>query len=93
MLQRSRRDGTKAVHEKYVESRFPRYFAFESFGENVDIAHMDETVATVASDEDANRLIKDRDEMIDAMFLLANALESVDQELLKEVWYNKIARR
>ena len=81
------------MHKGYVEFRFPRYFAFESFGENVEIANIDETIATVASDKDANRLIKDRKEMIDAMYILVNALESVNPELLEEVWYNKIARR
>ena len=77
------------MKEKYVEERFPRYFVFgSSVTELVDVC-ADSGLVAVVREEDAQTLIKQRDDVLDMLVSLAQALDEVDKEKFNSVWYAK----
>uniref|UniRef100_A0A6M3XMP9 Uncharacterized protein n=1 Tax=viral metagenome TaxID=1070528 RepID=A0A6M3XMP9_9ZZZZ len=77
------------MRDKYVEERFPRYFEFgmhPAIG-MVDVASCkNDTVATVSKQHLAN-LVKDRDEVLDMLCLLARTLDQIAPETFNKIWY------
>lgn len=75
------------MKEKYIEERFPRYFTYGQRGSLVDVASVNnDTVATV-SQEHADNLINDRDEVIDMLIRLAQKLDEISHEEFAKIWY------
>ena len=74
--------------DKYVEERYPRYFEFGAHPDGkVDVASTKkDTLATVSKEHLAN-LIKDRDEVIDMLCILAAKLDEISPEEFEKIWY------
>ena len=64
------------MREKYVEDEFPRWFVFGVHPETgyVDVSDRDTDVVTHVSPEEAEKLIKERDRVIDTIYLLVKKL-------------------
>lgn len=79
------------MREKYIEEKFPRYFVFgEHKDGRVDVAsdHV-ETLCTV-SVLDAERIINDRDKLMDAFVELVQAFDSANHEAFQKFWYAQL---
>jgi len=77
------------MREKYVEERFPRYFQFGEHPDGrVDLATSDDmTVCTVTKDE-AAKLQRHRDAVIDMLSKMAVRFSEISPEEFAKVWYD-----
>lgn len=73
---------------KYIEEQFPRYFIFGEYNcGNVDVFNGTEDIAINVTRENADRIIRDRDKIVDFLCELANVFELADAEDFKSFWY------
>ena len=78
------------MREKYVEERFPRYMIFGEHKDGcVDVATPNGDVVTHVSREDAQRIIQERDEVIDMLVTLALAFDDAATDTFTKLWYGK----
>ena len=79
---------------KYIEESFPRYFIFgEHKDGRVDIATSDDSTIATVSREEANKLISDRDELLDALCRVALRLAKVAPDEFTKIWYESLYER
>jgi len=73
---------------KYIEEKYPVYFVWgKGVDGQVDIATaLDDTVATV-SQEHAEKLIQDRDDLVRRLCDMAQAFDRSSPEEFKKFWY------
>lgn len=75
------------MKEKYVEERFPRYFEFGVHGDGrVDLATSEDSTRATVSKEHAANLLKDRNEAIDMLVILALRFAETNPEEFNKVW-------
>jgi len=75
--------------ERYVEERFPRWFVFgrHTNGLDVNIASANDESICCTNKYIANNIIKERDELVDMVYKLADTLDKIDSDKFKEIWY------
>jgi hypothetical protein len=77
------------MREKYIEERFKRYFIF---GENpatgtVDVYDGNEDIAPRVPRDVAEKIISDRDDVLNMLVSLALEFDRVNPEAFKKLWY------
>jgi hypothetical protein len=78
------------MREKYIEERFPRYYEFgKSKDGMVDVSSSNTDPVVTVTQEQANALIKDRDEIINMLVKVTLALHEADPKKLSVIWYGK----
>ena len=76
------------MKDKYIEHDFPRYFVFGAHSNgNVDIADADDSTLATVSRVHAEKLITDRDRIVNKLCEMARAFESTDNEAFTKFWY------
>ena len=75
------------MRDKYIEERFPRYFIFGE--DDCDISDGQGSTIALLSKEDADIVIRDRNEVIDILIALAQKLDDIDPYTFREVWYGQ----
>ena len=77
------------MREKYIESRFPRYFIFGESpdGDSVDVSNGNKDVLEGITRSNAKSIIKEREEVVDFIFKLANAFDEADTAKFIKFWY------
>ena len=65
------------MKEKYVEERFPRYFIFGDLSD-------------VNGSLDDERLISQREDVVNMVIRLAKALDEIDSRVFKSIWYGDL---
>ena len=79
------------MRDNYIEQRFSRYFVFgqDETGNTCDISDgHDMTLATV-SNEHAEKLIRNRDDVVDMIILLSQSLYEISPDKFVQIWYEK----
>ena len=84
------------MKEKYIERRFGRYFTIpgseyhSDSGDNViDMCDSNGDVAIYLLLDNADRLMKDRDEILDMLSAVSRKLDEVDPEAFGKIWYGE----
>jgi len=78
------------LREKYIEERFPRYMVFGEYPDGcVDVATVNGDVAVHVSRGDSQRLIHQRDEVLDMLITLAIAFDEAAPDAFTKLWYGK----
>lgn len=81
------------MKRKYLEERFGDYMIFGQSpdGSLVDVESYGGSNSTVArvSKEDAETLVRERDEIIDFMYDLCVAFKKVDEDAFLDFYYNR----
>lgn len=76
---------------KYVEELFPRYLIFSSYRDDrVDVGTIDNYSICTVTPAEAERLIKDRDELIDALWTVVESFADEAPLKFDRVWYNNV---
>lgn len=76
------------VLTKYIEARFPRYFIFGEHPDGrVDVATANDSTIATMSRKDAEKIIADRDAVIDALADMANAFDAASPTDFSYHWY------
>lgn len=80
--------GPLTMKDKYIEEKYPVYFVWgERVDGHVDIATtLDDTIATV-SQEHAEKLIQDRNDLVRRLCDMAQAFDRSSPEEFKKFWY------
>lgn len=81
------------MREKYIETRFPRWFAFGTYPNgHVDINDGTNDVVEDCTRERAEWLIAEREKLIDMLVAVTQALHTVAPQALKLIWYGAPTR-
>ena len=77
------------MRAKYVEESFPRYFIHGEYsdGERVDIVSLKVDPICTVTKEEAQRLIRDRDELLDKLISVVLRFSEVNDEEFTRFWY------
>ena len=75
------------MRDKYVEESYHRWFIFGEREGMVDVCSDGPDVISGIPREDAERLIADRNRVIDALCAMARAFDEADHEAFKRFWY------
>ena len=78
------------MKRKYYESRFKPYSIFGWKDHIVDLSDSEGDVATEIKRFEAERIISERDEMLEAIIKFGDALEEIDSDKFKKIWYGEI---
>ncbi len=73
---------------KYYQERFKAYIVFGEDGDLVDLADSEGDVVTKIKRSEAERIIKDRDELFEMLIKLGDALEEINPGKFNEIWHN-----
>jgi hypothetical protein len=76
------------MKDKYIEERFPRYFIFGHSENKVCLADSDGDVLLGLKESDANRLINDRDKLLDFMIAMAHRFNKCNPDEFEKFWYH-----
>lgn len=78
------------MRDKYVEHDFPRYFEFGQHADGrVDIATVRGDVVATVSRDDTDRLIRQRNELVQRLCDMARAFDAAAPEAFDKFWYGK----
>lgn len=79
------------MKEKYIEERFNKYFIFGERENSplVDLVIDNNGTEVIVVKESAERIIQDRDRVVDMLCKIATALNEVSPEIYDEILYGR----
>ena len=77
------------MRAKYIEELFPPYFRFGESNGRVDIASSKNDCIASVSEEDAQNILKDRDELLNMLTKVALRFDEVAHDEFTKLWYGK----
>ena len=79
------------MRHKYITDAFPRYFVFGEHSDGmVDVADSSSSTIVTMSLDNANKVITDRDKLINKLCEMAEAFEQADGVAFERFWYASI---